>query len=136
MSNIAVGTIKLYRRYLSPHKGFRCAHNALHASGSCSDFGLRAFRRYDLGSAVASMNARFNACRTAHTVLMAGPTPDDEARWDKERAIDRANRQEARKFQFGDCPGSAWLPGFCSRAGPGCGEAALRAGLEHACSCR
>jgi putative component of membrane protein insertase Oxa1/YidC/SpoIIIJ protein YidD len=38
MANIAVGTIKLYRRYLSPLKGFRCAHNALHACGSCSGF--------------------------------------------------------------------------------------------------
>jgi predicted nucleic acid-binding Zn ribbon protein len=43
MSTIAVAGIDLYRRYLSPLKGFRCAHHALHGAGSCSTFGRDVF---------------------------------------------------------------------------------------------
>lgn len=37
LSQVAVQAIQLYRRFISPHKGFKCAHHVLHQNGSCSD---------------------------------------------------------------------------------------------------
>lgn len=65
MPTIAVSTIRAYRHYVSPYKGFRCAHNVLHGCGSCSDFGLRAFSRYGLVKAVRLQWRRFDDCRMA-----------------------------------------------------------------------
>lgn len=39
----AVICIKAYRRWISPRKGFRCAHAAMTNGESCSDVGLRVF---------------------------------------------------------------------------------------------
>ena len=81
MSTMAVGAIGLYRRHISPRKGFRCAHGVLHHRGSCSDFGLRVYERYSLGRATALMLRRFAACRAACQTLLAmaaEATPTDE----------------------------------------------------------
>jgi uncharacterized protein len=78
VSSVAVGAIQLYRQYLSPRKGFRCAHNAVYGGGSCSDFGLRVFRRYSLLFGWHLLQLRFAACKIAHCeiVVIAGSVPD------------------------------------------------------------
>lgn len=82
MTTLAVGAIGVYRRYLSPWKGFRCAHAALHGRGSCSDFGLRVYERHPFATATALMRRRFAACRRAYLTLVAGSRSEDE---EKER---------------------------------------------------
>jgi putative component of membrane protein insertase Oxa1/YidC/SpoIIIJ protein YidD len=71
MSGMAVGAIGLYRRYLSPLKGFSCAHNAVHRRGSCSSFGLKVFERYRFGPAMTLLRRRLDDCRRAYALLMA-----------------------------------------------------------------
>jgi uncharacterized protein len=65
----AVGSIRAYQRWVSPYKGFRCAHHALHGEGSCSHFGLAAFRSNRFGTAWGLLLARFHACREALATL-------------------------------------------------------------------
>jgi len=72
----AIGLIRSYRRWISPHKGFRCAHHALHGAGSCSTFGLAMFQTHPFGHAFALLRARFKDCRQAYRVL-ATQGPND-----------------------------------------------------------
>jgi putative component of membrane protein insertase Oxa1/YidC/SpoIIIJ protein YidD len=123
MANIAVGTIKLYRRYLSPLKGFRCAHNALHACGSCSDFGLRAFHRHSLLLSWRLIRLRFAACKAAHVTIiaMAGSVPDmgDPKRGE---LPDKPNPYR---------PGSLGCPGDTSSCGQSVGNVGCEQFVSH-----
>lgn len=87
MGAIAVAGIDLYRRYISPYKGFRCAHNAMHAQGSCSDYGRVVFAERSLRDGMRLMRLRFQECKAAAmvaaSVAQSGPThaqDDDEAK--------------------------------------------------------
>ncbi len=86
MSTMAVGAIGVYRHYLSPLKGFRCAHAALHHRGTCSDFGLRVYGRHAFSKATAMLRRRFAECRSAYRVLMAtAPAVDQKPEQDGKR---------------------------------------------------
>lgn len=88
MGTLAVASIDLYRRYVSPYKGFKCAHNALHRRGSCSAFGRLVFARKAFLDAVALMRRRFAQCKAAAMVLHAAPL-----RAEAETEEDRAKRR-------------------------------------------
>jgi putative component of membrane protein insertase Oxa1/YidC/SpoIIIJ protein YidD len=92
VSSVAVGAISLYRRHLSPRKGFRCAHDAVHGSGSCSDFGLRVFIRHDVMFGAKLLRVRFGQCGDAYASILATASKEDEERWAAERENDKASR--------------------------------------------
>ena len=64
-SRLAAEAIRLYQRYISPRKGFRCAHRALHGRRSCSEFARRAVLRKGLVKMLAILRQRFAACATS-----------------------------------------------------------------------
>jgi putative component of membrane protein insertase Oxa1/YidC/SpoIIIJ protein YidD len=72
MSAIADGVvlagIGAYRRFISPHKGFRCAYGAMYGRGSCSDVALRIARRRGGLRALQLMRAQVARCRHAYTL--------------------------------------------------------------------
>lgn len=74
LGTLAVGAIRLYRRHLSPLKGFRCAHHSLHGCGSCSEYGQRVYALRPFGLASAMMIERLRECRAAYRRLMAMTT--------------------------------------------------------------
>jgi putative component of membrane protein insertase Oxa1/YidC/SpoIIIJ protein YidD len=66
----ALAAVITYRRLLSPLKGFRCAHAALHGVGSsCSDVALHAFATLPLGAAVAAVSEQLGKCRHARHII-------------------------------------------------------------------
>ena len=69
---VALQGIRFYQRRLSPHKGFRCAHAALHGGESCSAAVARIIREDGLRAGRPRVAARFAACRAAHGALRAG----------------------------------------------------------------
>jgi putative component of membrane protein insertase Oxa1/YidC/SpoIIIJ protein YidD len=71
MSAVAVAGIDLYRRYLSPLKGFSCAHNHVHRAGSCSTYGREVYAAHGLIDATRLMRARFAECKAAGAVVHA-----------------------------------------------------------------
>ena len=73
MNAIAISAITAYRRFLSPHKGFCCAHHALYRSGSCSDFGLKIFERRNFILAMKMLRHRLAACKAASVSLARAP---------------------------------------------------------------
>ena len=66
----AVAAIGAYQRYISPHKGFCCAHRACTGHASCSQFARRAIERCGLLAGLRLLRRRLQACAASHRALM------------------------------------------------------------------
>lgn len=73
LDTLALTGIALYQRWLSPHKGFRCAHAAFYGGASCSAAIAQTIRAE--GLSLANITARLAACRQAygHLQVTGGP---------------------------------------------------------------
>lgn len=69
MRAIVVFLIGLYQRYLSPHKGFRCAHAVLHHGLSCSAAVKQIVATRGIWRGAPLVRQRFIECRNASHVL-------------------------------------------------------------------
>lgn len=102
-------SIEGYRAWLSPWKGFSCAHRLRHGSLSCSAFALEVLGRGRLADFAPAMRERFAACRAA-------------AGYVRETRADRARRRD-------DC-----IERWCGWVGHPCGQIALDEMLGGCCS--
>ncbi|HEY9669159.1 MAG TPA: membrane protein insertion efficiency factor YidD [Coleofasciculaceae cyanobacterium] len=66
---IAVNSITAYQAYISPHKGFACAHRILHGGESCSMHIKRLLGEQSLISAIQLSRQRFKDCVVASKTL-------------------------------------------------------------------
>ncbi|GGL14024.1 membrane protein insertion efficiency factor YidD [Deinococcus radiotolerans] len=71
LSTLALSSIDVYQRWLSPLKGFRCAHAALFGGESCSAAVQRIIREQGLTGGRAAITARFQTCQQAYGHLSA-----------------------------------------------------------------
>lgn len=71
LEQLAAFFIQMYQRYISPHKGFRCAHRALHGGASCSEFARLYVKEHSVWSMPAALRMRFRECRLAKMTLIA-----------------------------------------------------------------
>ncbi|WP_019010742.1 membrane protein insertion efficiency factor YidD [Deinococcus aquatilis] len=76
----ALSVIGFYQRWLSPYKGFRCAHAALYGGESCSAAVARLIGEQGLMGSAPAVRARFQACRGAFGQLPIGPQMTSGAR--------------------------------------------------------
>jgi putative component of membrane protein insertase Oxa1/YidC/SpoIIIJ protein YidD len=67
----AVAAIGVYQRYVSPYKGFCCAHRARTGNASCSQFARRAIERCGLLVGLRLLRRRLVACAASWQALMA-----------------------------------------------------------------
>lgn len=72
LDTLTLSAIRLYQRRLSPRKGFRCAHAALHGGETCSAAVARIVREDGVTGGRTRIAARFRECRSAHNALHAG----------------------------------------------------------------
>ena len=86
----AATLITAYQRFLSPYKGYCCAHRALNGGLSCSQAIKRLVLRYGLLVSWPLVRARLDSCREAYVELMAQ---------DKEKDITSNGESE-----YGECP--------------------------------
>lgn len=110
MTTIASTAVHLYRRFISPYKGFRCAHQAVHGRGSCSNYGLRVYDRRPFGQATALLKRRLEACRAAYQRVVAMTTAAS--------ASGKQDAEEHKKHKRsacdpGDCGASDCAVGAC-----------------------
>ncbi len=68
---LAVTAISGYQKFLSPHKGFSCAHRVLYGCESCSQYFKRVIAEEGIGQAIANAKGRFQECREANQILKA-----------------------------------------------------------------
>ena len=66
MRSAALGAIRLYQRWLSPHKGFACAYRVHTGRCSCSQLGFRAIRRFGVAGGWRLLQQRTALCGVAH----------------------------------------------------------------------
>ena len=59
---LLVAAIRAYKRHVSPHKGFACAHRVHLGSCSCSTLGLRAISRYGAFRGLGVLRLRLAEC--------------------------------------------------------------------------
>ena len=71
IDSLAIAAITGYQRYLSPHKGFRCAHRVLHQGESCSQYVKREVQEEGLVAALRSSRVRFLECKEANQIIRA-----------------------------------------------------------------
>ncbi len=58
----AAELITIYQRYISPYKGFRCAHRVHHGGRSCSAYAKGMVHSHGLGAAIPLIRQRFADC--------------------------------------------------------------------------
>ncbi len=73
MKALALAAIRFYQRYLSPHKGFRCAYAAYTSDRSCSALGYRAIRRFGVLDGIVVLDRRLARCGTAARLVRPAP---------------------------------------------------------------
>ncbi|WP_420029053.1 membrane protein insertion efficiency factor YidD [Photobacterium halotolerans] len=87
MRVLAIWAIKGYQRYLSPHKGFRCAHAAFHGGQSCSGAVITILATSHWTSIGKEISQQFKACKAASLQLQANRSrrkrrrKDDDIDW-------------------------------------------------------
>ncbi|SOD29155.1 Haemolytic domain-containing protein [Variovorax sp. YR752] len=69
MKRIALAAIDGYQRFISPYKGFSCAHRVLTGGASCSQFAKRAIARLGMRGGVLVILRRFSACAASAQIL-------------------------------------------------------------------
>jgi putative component of membrane protein insertase Oxa1/YidC/SpoIIIJ protein YidD len=62
---IAMALITGYQRYISPHKGFSCAHRVVHGGLSCSEYVKRALLTHGFKDGSRLTRQRFAECAAA-----------------------------------------------------------------------
>lgn len=65
---IKVG-IKFYQHVISPRKGFRCAHDALHNKGGCSSRILDHIQTKPISQWPSLVSSEFSDCKAAYETI-------------------------------------------------------------------
>lgn len=66
MRVLLLALVRLYQRFVSPYKGFRCAYRVHTGRASCSELGYRALRRHGVIGGLQVLRVRVGRCGVAH----------------------------------------------------------------------
>ena len=69
MNNVAVLIIRIYQKFISPHKGFSCAHANLFNGASCSEEIINIINSKGIIQGHDKIKLRFEECRNAYLIL-------------------------------------------------------------------
>ncbi|WP_455203703.1 membrane protein insertion efficiency factor YidD [Kaarinaea lacus] len=114
--------IALYQRFISPYKGFRCAHAAYYSGPSCSSAIKTIIAEYGLLQSKPQIQARFAQCRHAYTLILAEQN-DEQGGNKKIRRIKRKRKDKDQSdwcfsdYWFCPCDLAALIPRSCGRRG-------------------
>ncbi|MDO6589018.1 hypothetical protein DS901_13460 [Loktanella sp. D2R18] len=110
----ALGGIWLYQRYVSPHKGFRCAHSVVHGDAGCSGYAKHTIRQHGLFQAIPIMRQRLRDCKAAYNTLRERKSADEEQKTNAKKSDSCA-----KQSRDGCCDAVAWesCDGCLSSAG-------------------
>lgn len=118
-TQMAIGLIRFYQRWISPIKGFRCAHRALHGGDSCSEAILKLVQARGVWSCLPDVRHRFRECALAARVyrLKLAMATVDESPAGGDPPTDRNEVPTAVHLACGsgmECCGIVGLEGCCS----------------------
>ncbi len=69
MNSVVLALIEFYQRFISPKKGFHCAHHVLHKGDTCSNAVKKLVISKGLSQAWPHIKLRFGECREAYSQL-------------------------------------------------------------------
>jgi putative component of membrane protein insertase Oxa1/YidC/SpoIIIJ protein YidD len=64
-AELAIRSITLYQKYISPVKGYSCAYRVFHNDLSCSDYCKNEIKSLGILKGIKSTLKRFNECKLA-----------------------------------------------------------------------
>ncbi|MFW6296739.1 MAG: membrane protein insertion efficiency factor YidD [Halothece sp.] len=106
LNSLAVLAIQGYQKYISPHKGFCCAHRKLYGGNSCSQYVKNMIIQEGIWNAIPLSRQRFKDCRSANNILKS---QRDSSRFGKNKKQKRKHRQQDSSSQcdmvYCDLPG-------------------------------
>ncbi|AKG20922.1 membrane protein insertion efficiency factor YidD [Calothrix sp. 336/3] len=105
--NFTVTAISGYQKFISPHKGFSCAHRVLYGGESCSQYIKRAIANYGISIGLEKARSRFDACKQANLILHSQREELEEEPEDDENVPTDGQKMTSkpRKTHFADnCP--------------------------------
>ena len=70
MRLLLIFLISVYQRFISPYKGFNCAHHVLHGEQTCSNAVKNLISENGLLSALPLIRGRFAECREAFNIIV------------------------------------------------------------------
>lgn len=73
---IGLFAIRAYQKWISPYKGYRCAHRLYHGGESCSEYASRILNEQGWRKLRSKMKDRFAACRNAARFLKSEAMTD------------------------------------------------------------
>ncbi|WP_415912977.1 membrane protein insertion efficiency factor YidD [Neptuniibacter sp. QD37_11] len=88
MKKVAIWGIRLYQRFISPYKGFRCAHAAYHKGDSCSGAVIKIIAEKGVLKGFSSIRQRFADCGDAYRSIMEEEKSEGKKRKDKGKKKD------------------------------------------------
>ncbi|MBL8470924.1 MAG: membrane protein insertion efficiency factor YidD [Rhodocyclaceae bacterium] len=65
MKRLCLALIRTYQQYISPYKGWHCAHAHVHGGLSCSNYGIKVISENGFMQGMILLRKRFNECATA-----------------------------------------------------------------------
>ena len=83
MDKTILKLIVLYKRFISPLKGFRCAYGVLYGGGSCSTEILRIIQTKGIIRGLPLVYQQFTNCSAAYEVLASKKRKNNHKRKDK-----------------------------------------------------
>lgn len=66
---LSIACIKLYQKFISPKKGYRCAHSVLHGGTGCSGAVIQIINENSIFSWRKLIKQRFSDCKSASKEL-------------------------------------------------------------------
>jgi putative component of membrane protein insertase Oxa1/YidC/SpoIIIJ protein YidD len=110
--------IRDYQRYISPNKGFSCAHRNIHGGTSCSEHFRLLVTSYGLSEAVPLFQRRLEDCRLAYKILKMSISKEGLG-GEAEAEIDAEQTEETQQTQKASESESTWVD-WCGGYGGNC----------------
>ena len=138
----AVGAIELYQRFVSPYKGFRCAHRAAKGRRSCSQFAKRLVAKVGLLRFLPLFVGRLRKCGEVARALKAGvvrrrtraATRERDERDEREQRNQRRSAPDTHSGYWGDC-GGCNAPDISGCSAPDVGGCDSAVPVPDGCDC-
>ncbi len=99
--DFAIASISGYQKYLSPYKGFACAHRVFYGGESCSQYVKRMLGEVGFSEAVKASHQRFADCREANQILKASQNANKNK--NKRRQADNKNFSCNDAYDLAEC---------------------------------
>jgi putative component of membrane protein insertase Oxa1/YidC/SpoIIIJ protein YidD len=103
VDRVALAAIALYRRHLSPRKGYCCAYRTHTGRHSCSGYASRLVHRRGAWALRAGLPRQFARCRQAFSALSAMTPEEREAQRRRRREADAKVRTRSRDTGCSPC---------------------------------